>query len=172
MAKGAGRLRIALHRSGRAGEQKRALDFRQHALHRLLRDQKAAEGGDGQSLLDLDRIEIEQGAAHAIARIVDDDIGRQLRGVEIVEQLGDIVSLRRVAFEGARAGGLRELPELLRRPRRECNLHAVFQHQFGERRRKTGPGADDESGGVFHGASIFVMAGLVPAIHAFILRTA
>ncbi len=120
------RLRIALHAGRGAGQEHRAVPMRQHAPHRRLRDQESAEGGDGNRLLDLGRIEIDQRPARAIAGIVDDDVRRGLGGVERGKHGLDVGALRGVACEGARAGVLRQAAQACRararRARPPCPL--------------------------------------------------
>ena len=57
--------------------------LRQHALGRLLRHQEAAERGDHQRLFDLVGNQLDERAAGAIARVVDDHIGRSEAGFDI-----------------------------------------------------------------------------------------
>src|SRR5258707_641586 len=60
--------------------------LRQHTFHRLLRDQKSAEGTDRDRLLDFSRIEIDQRTARAIACVVNYNLRRAHAGIEVGPQ--------------------------------------------------------------------------------------
>src|SRR5262249_18336530 len=77
------RLGIALDPRGGAGEQDCAVLLRQHAPRRLLGDEEAAIGGDGERFLNVERIELDERTAGAKTRVVDHDVGRAEGSIEI-----------------------------------------------------------------------------------------
>ena len=113
-----------------------AAPVRQHAAHRLLRHQEAAERGHRDRLLDLGRIELGERPARAVARVVDHDLGRADGGVEIGEQLLDVGALGGVARERLGAGLDREVVQIVGRARRQRDLHAVLGSGRGRARRR------------------------------------
>ena len=117
---------------------------RQHALGRLLRHQKAAEGADDERLLDLGRIEFDERTAGAIARVVDDDIGRAERAFDIGEELCDVGVLGRIAGKGFAADLFGKRREIVGAARRQRHLHARFRESARHRGGKPAADPDNE----------------------------
>src|SRR5207248_9914517 len=89
LADGKGRgLGIALDARGSAGEEKRAAPALHHALERRLGDEKAAIGAHDHRLEHFGALEIEERSAHAVARVVDDEIRRVDGGEERLDLRG------------------------------------------------------------------------------------
>src|SRR5512143_2667437 len=86
------RLGVALHAGRSAGEEDAAMALLQHAPGGGLRHEEAAIGGDHDRLLDLHRIQLDEGAPGAPARIVDDQIDPAQFLVDRVEQGRDILA--------------------------------------------------------------------------------
>ncbi len=112
---------------GSAGEDDRAVLARQHALCRLLRNQKSGKSGDGERLLDLGRIELDEGPAGAVAGIVNDHVGRSERGFDVGEKLDDVGLLCRVAGKGLAADFLGKRGEIGCTASRQRHLHPGFR---------------------------------------------
>ena len=99
-------------------------------------DQERAVSRDLERLGDFDGIELDDRPARAVAGVVDDDVGRELGGVETGEQLLDLVALGGVAIECLGAGRLDELVELGGRARGERDRHAGLGECARERGRE------------------------------------
>ena len=94
LAHGEGRrLGVALHAGRGAGEEDRAAPRGHHAPRRLLADEEAAEGRDLERLRTSFGIEVEERAAGAEAGIVEHDVERAERAVDLGEQRLDGVGL-------------------------------------------------------------------------------
>ena len=61
--------------------------LRQHALHRLLRHQKATEDADRDRLRHLVGDQIDEGAARAVARVINDHIRCPEGGFDVGKKL-------------------------------------------------------------------------------------
>ena len=86
---------------------------RQHALHRLLRNQEAAIGADGDCVGDGGGVQIGERAAGAGAGVVDHDVGR----LDRVEQAGHVGRLRGVGGDRLGTGFATERGEFSGVPR-------------------------------------------------------
>ena len=139
-------MRVALDAGRRAGEQDRAAALAKHAPRRLLRDQEAAERGDHEGLPHLGRVEIDQSAVGALARVVVHDLERAELRVDLREQPFDLVRLGGVAAQRQAADLVRQRRELVRIARGEPHLEAFARQHPGERGADAVPGADDQCG--------------------------
>ena len=120
--------------------------LRQHALGRLLRHQKAAEGGDHQRLCDLVGNELDERAAGAVARVVDDHIGRAEGGFDVGEQLRHLSAIGRIAGKGLGAGLLRQRRQIVGAARGERDLQSGLGKEPRQRGGKPRADADNECG--------------------------
>ena len=117
---------------------------RQHALGRLLRHQEAAERGDHQRLFDLVGIELDERAARAVARVVDDHIGRAEGGFDVGEQLRHLGAIGRIAGKGLGAGLLRQRRQIGGAARGERDLQSGLGKEARQRGGKPRADADDQ----------------------------
>ena len=116
-----------------------------HALCRLLRHQKAAEGRDLDGPVHLFRVEIEEGPAHTAAGVVDDDFRRAAqRLIHMREEPRDRLDIGGIAGEGGGSRLQRKLAELVDVAGGEPDLDAILRQQAGERGAEPIARADDE----------------------------
>src|SRR6185437_5297522 len=87
----------------------------------------------------------------AVAGVIDHHV-RSSGGIERGEQFVHLRAIAGITGIGLRAGFLGERGEFIGRARRQRDRHAGFGESTRQRGRKAGAGADDESGGVIHGA--------------------
>src|SRR5262245_40197109 len=80
----------------------------------------------------------------AEACVIDHDIGRGGRGVELVEQPLDFGVLAGVAGQGTRSGFLDERGQISGRARRERHREALAREGARERGAQSGTGANDK----------------------------
>jgi hypothetical protein len=121
----------------------------QHAAHRLLRHQKAAEGADRDGLGYIGRDQIGECAPRPPAGIVDDEVGRADLAFDQAEQALDFLRIGGIAGKGAGAGLGAERAELFDLARGQRHLDALARKQPRQRCAKTFAGADDQGVLVF-----------------------
>jgi hypothetical protein len=138
--------RIALDAGRGAGEEDRAVAALQHQLRRCLAHQEAAVAGHHQGLLDLDGIELDEGATHAIARVVDDDIGH----AEVAHDRGDagtrVLAAAGIAGVGPRRGLFGQRRDLAGIAGGERHRHAFLGEEPRQGGAEATAGTYDEGG--------------------------
>ena len=106
-----------------------------HAPRRLLADEEAGEGGDGERLGDIVGDEVEEGAAGAEAGIEQHDVEGAERAIDLGKQGLDGVGLGGVGGDQDGADLLGEGGELVGVAGGERDLVAVAVRARGRRRR-------------------------------------
>ncbi len=118
-------------------------------------DQKPRIARHPDRALDFLRIEADEGPAHAVTGVVDDEVGHAPFRLDRGEHRLDLRRVGGVATHRERRELLHEGSQLGRFARREGDAHSVFREQAREGGGEAGAGADDERGfGLFHRLSL------------------
>src|SRR2546421_7496080 len=106
------RFRVAFYARGSAGEENGTRAAGEHALRRALSYEKPRIARHPDRALDLFRVESDEGPAHAVARVVDHELGHAPFRFDRGEHRLDLRRVGGVTRERDRAGFLRERREL------------------------------------------------------------
>ena len=117
----------------------------QHETHGLLGDAKGGDRGDVDSSRDRLGVDVDEGPAHALAGVVDDNVGRAAkRQRSCLKQRADCRPIAYISYERRRAGLGGDYFKRLTPARRDRNAHSALTRESAcEAGAEAGAGAYD-----------------------------